>query len=88
MNEFAERHFEALDRLLMHRGRPRPDIWIIHGPTDPHLDSYADVAIAWVESDRCVLTAAFQDTTLNHSLMFSVKTYNKFMLEEPDERTD
>ena len=81
MNEFAERHFAALDRLLMHLGVPRPRIWVVHGPTDPHLESYGDVAVCWVESDRCVLTAAFDDSTLNRSLMFSVKAYNMFMEE-------
>lgn len=87
MNDYAESHFEAIDHLLMHLGLPRPDIWILRGPTEPDFDSYGGVGIAWVESNRCVLTAFFEDSTLNHSLTFSVKSYNKFM-EEPDERTD
>jgi hypothetical protein len=87
MNDFAAEHFQSLSELLWNLGLPSPDIWLIHGPTDPHMGDYSGVPVAWIESDRCVLTAAFDDHTLNHSLMFRVKTSNKSM-EEPDERTD
>lgn len=80
-------HFNALDDLLTVAGLPRPGHWEIHGPVDPGVIDYCDEPVAWIESDRCLLVAAFPDPTLNYTLMFSVKTYNQF-LEEPNERTD